>query len=58
MPIARKASLQRFLQKRKQRITASEPYKKAEVASPAPTPEKSFAAVMPVKDEPATWLGL
>uniref|UniRef100_A0A0D3HD89 Protein TIFY n=1 Tax=Oryza barthii TaxID=65489 RepID=A0A0D3HD89_9ORYZ len=56
MPIARKASLQRFLQKRKHRITTtSEPYKKAAVASPAP--EKSFA-VAPVKDEPATWLGL
>uniref|UniRef100_A0A0D9XJA6 Protein TIFY n=1 Tax=Leersia perrieri TaxID=77586 RepID=A0A0D9XJA6_9ORYZ len=57
MPIARKASLQRFLQKRKHRITTtSDPYKKPVTASPEP--EKSFAAVKPVKDEPATWLGL
>ncbi|KAL5225673.1 hypothetical protein ABZP36_012312 [Zizania latifolia] len=57
MPIARKASLQRFLQKRKQRIVTSSPYQKAAMASPAP--EKSFAVVNPVKDEPASlWLGL
>ncbi|KAF0892760.1 hypothetical protein E2562_017723 [Oryza meyeriana var. granulata] len=56
MPIARKASLQRFLQKRKHRIITSDPYKKA--VAPSPAPDKSFAAVKPVKDEPATWLGL
>ena len=50
LPIARKASLQRFLQKRKHRISGNDPYQKA-------TAEKG-AGVKPVKDEPASWLGL
>ncbi|XP_062200807.1 protein TIFY 11d-like [Phragmites australis] len=56
LPIARKASLQRFLQKRKHRISATDPYHK-ETASPAP--EKDTAGGKSVKDEPAaSWLGL
>jgi len=50
LPIARKASLQRFLQKRKHRISTNDPYQKASA-------EKD-AAVKTVKDEPASWLGL
>ncbi|KAL6867229.1 hypothetical protein ACP4OV_015253 [Aristida adscensionis] len=56
MPIARKASLQRFLEKRKSRLTAGDPY-------PAPTPSPSPAAASestkPVKkEEDAPWLGV
>ncbi|KAM0845525.1 hypothetical protein ACQ4PT_047753 [Festuca glaucescens] len=52
LPIARKASLQRFLQKRKHRISTNDPYQKA-------TPEKDAGVKAPVKDDdPASWLGL
>ncbi|CAN6305306.1 unnamed protein product [Urochloa humidicola] len=56
LPIARKASLQRFLQKRKHRIGATEPYNKVTAASPVPVPEKKeFAG----SGKPAaSWLGL
>ncbi|XP_062210102.1 protein TIFY 11c-like [Phragmites australis] len=46
-PIARKASLQRFLEKRKNRIAAADPY-------PAAVSESS----KPVKDDGAPWLGV
>ncbi|KAG8091327.1 hypothetical protein GUJ93_ZPchr0012g20540 [Zizania palustris] len=49
IPIARKVSLQQFLQKRKQRIATSNPYQKVAMASPAP--EKSLAVLNP-------WLAL
>ncbi|CAN6293691.1 unnamed protein product [Urochloa humidicola] len=53
LPIARKASLQRFLQKRKHRISTTEPYNKVTAASPVP--EKEVAG----SGKPAaSWLGL
>nr|CAB3494802.1 unnamed protein product [Digitaria exilis] len=54
LPIARKASLQRFLQKRKQ----SEPYNK--VMTAPPLPEKDIVGSgKPAQDVPAaSWLGL
>jgi jasmonate ZIM domain-containing protein len=51
MPIARKASLKRFLEKRKNRITAGDPYPAA-----AATTESSKPAA--VKEEGAPWLGV
>ncbi|RLN40953.1 hypothetical protein C2845_PM01G05090 [Panicum miliaceum] len=48
MPIARKASLKRFLEKRKNRLTAGDPY-------PAAASESSKPAV---KDEGAPWLSV
>jgi hypothetical protein len=48
MPIARKASLKRFLEKRKNRLTAGDPY-------PAAANESSKPAV---KDEGAPWLSV
>ncbi|KAF8720602.1 hypothetical protein HU200_023671 [Digitaria exilis] len=58
LPIARKASLQRFLQKRKQRIITSEPYNK--VMTAPPLPEKDIVGSgKPAQDVPAaSWLGL
>ncbi|RCV42899.1 hypothetical protein SEVIR_9G255300v4 [Setaria viridis] len=58
LPIARKASLQRFLQKRKHRINAAEPYNKV---TASPVPEKDITGSgKPATDEPAaaSWLGL
>ncbi|CAN6285472.1 unnamed protein product [Urochloa humidicola] len=49
MPIARKASLKRFLQKRKNRLTAGDPY-------PAAASESSKPAA--VQEEGAPWLGV
>ncbi|XP_066342227.1 protein TIFY 11d-like [Miscanthus floridulus] len=66
LPIARKASLQRFLQKRKERIGAAmEPYPKPKVAA-SPAPEKDVPAtanskqvMTALKDGPAaSWLRL
>jgi jasmonate ZIM domain-containing protein len=48
MPIARKASLKRFMEKRKNRLTAGDPY-------PAAANESSKPAV---KDEGAPWLSV
>ncbi|PWA81272.1 ZIM-domain protein 5 [Artemisia annua] len=48
LPMARKASLARFLEKRKERITARAPYKQQEGTS---TPSKQ-------QDESNTWFGL
>ncbi|OEL19663.1 Protein TIFY 11c [Dichanthelium oligosanthes] len=48
MPIARKASLKRFLEKRKNRLTAGDPY-------PAAASESSTKPA--VKEEGAPWLG-
>ncbi|CAN6302061.1 unnamed protein product [Urochloa humidicola] len=49
MPIARKASLKRFLEKRKNRLTAGDPY-------PAAASESSKPAAL--KEEGAPWLGV
>lgn len=66
LPIARKASLQRFLQKRKERIGAAiEPYPKPKVVA-SPAPEKDVPAtgnskqvMTALKEKPAaSWLGL
>ncbi|KAL6649329.1 hypothetical protein ACP70R_013553 [Stipagrostis hirtigluma subsp. patula] len=53
MPIARKASLQRFLEKRKSRLTAGDPYPAP--SSPAAASESSSK---PAKDGGAPWLGV
>ncbi|RLN19942.1 protein TIFY 10B-like [Panicum miliaceum] len=57
LPIARKASLQRFLQKRKHRINTAEPYSKVTASL---LPEKDVAGSgNPARDGPAaSWLGL
>jgi jasmonate ZIM domain-containing protein len=51
MPIARKASLQRFLEKRKSRLAAAEPYP----VSPARAAKETRK---PVGDGGAPWLGV
>ncbi|KAL6642968.1 hypothetical protein ACP70R_021149 [Stipagrostis hirtigluma subsp. patula] len=52
LPLARKASLQRFLEKRKHRITANNLYRRV----PA---HEDVAGGKPMEDEPgASWLGL
>ncbi|CAL4916496.1 unnamed protein product [Urochloa decumbens] len=53
LPIARKASLQRFLQKRKHRISATEPYNKV-TASPVPEAKDVAGSGKPAP----SWLGL
>ncbi|CAL4912906.1 unnamed protein product [Urochloa decumbens] len=50
MPIARKASLKRFLEKRKNRLTAGDPYPVAPSESTKPAAVK--------KEEGAAWLGV
>ncbi|CAL4937882.1 unnamed protein product [Urochloa decumbens] len=50
MPIARKASLKRFLEKRKNRLTAGDPYPVAASESTKPAAVK--------KEEGAPWLGV
>ncbi|CAN6324072.1 unnamed protein product, partial [Urochloa humidicola] len=58
LPIARKASLQRFLQKRKHRITATEPYNKG-TASLVPEKDITTGSGKPAREEPvASWLAL
>ncbi|CAD6202356.1 unnamed protein product [Miscanthus lutarioriparius] len=52
MPLARKVSLKRFLEKRKNRLTAADPYPAA-AASESSTKQPSA-----VKDEGAPWLGV
>lgn len=51
MPLARKVSLKRFLEKRKNRLTAADPY-------PATASESSTKPLPAVKDEGAPWLGV
>lgn len=52
MPLARKVSLKRFLEKRKNRLTAADPYPPAEVAS-----ESTSTTTKPVvKEESAPWV--
>ncbi|WVZ58775.1 hypothetical protein U9M48_009006 [Paspalum notatum var. saurae] len=62
LPIARKVSLKRFLQKRKERIGAIEPYPKVTATSPAAetdVPAAGKTVTTTVKDKPAaSWLGL
>ncbi|KAL6660220.1 hypothetical protein ACP70R_002342 [Stipagrostis hirtigluma subsp. patula] len=53
MPIARKASLQRFLEKRKSRLTAGDPY-----PAPSSPAAASESPSKPVKDGGAPWLGV
>ncbi|CAL4933229.1 unnamed protein product [Urochloa decumbens] len=53
LPIARKASLQRFLQKRRHRISATEPYNKV-TASPVHEAKDVAGSGKPA----ASWLGL
>jgi len=53
MPLARKVSLKRFLEKRKNRLTAADPYPAAAAASESSTKQPSA-----VKDEGAPWLGV
>ncbi|TKV97867.1 hypothetical protein SEVIR_9G522600v4 [Setaria viridis] len=50
MPIARKASLKRFLEKRKNRLTAGDPYPVAAT--------ESMSSKAAVKEEGAPWLGV
>lgn len=52
MPLARKVSLKRFLEKRKNRLTAADPYPAAAAASESSTKPPA------VKDEGAPWLGV
>ena len=51
MPLARKVSLKRFLEKRKNRLTAADPY-------PAAASESSTKQPPAVKEEGAPWLGV
>jgi len=52
MPLARKVSLKRFLEKRKNRLTAADPY-------PAAAASESSTKLPPaVKEEGAPWLGV
>jgi jasmonate ZIM domain-containing protein len=51
MPLARKVSLKRFLEKRKNRLTAADPY-------PAAAASESTTKPPAVKDEGAPWLGV
>jgi jasmonate ZIM domain-containing protein len=55
MPLARKVSLKRFLEKRKNRLTAADPYPAAAPAVASESPTKQPPAV---KDEGAPWLGV
>lgn len=54
MPLARKVSLKRFLEKRKNRLTTADPYPAAAAASESSTKPPAAA----VKDEGAPWLGV
>jgi len=54
MPLARKVSLKRFLEKRKNRLTAADPYPAAAAAAS----ESSTKQPSAVKDEGAPWLGV
>uniref|UniRef100_A0ACD5TUK6 Uncharacterized protein n=1 Tax=Avena sativa TaxID=4498 RepID=A0ACD5TUK6_AVESA len=51
MPVARKISLRRFLEKRKGRLAAADPY-------PPPTRAANYSAGKPVEDGGAPWLGI
>ncbi|WVZ55689.1 hypothetical protein U9M48_006317 [Paspalum notatum var. saurae] len=53
MPLARKVSLRRFLEKRKNRLTAADPYPASTAASESTTSTKPA-----VKQEAAPWLGV
>ncbi|KAF0891310.1 hypothetical protein E2562_009485 [Oryza meyeriana var. granulata] len=53
MPIARKVSLQRFLEKRKNRLTATEPLP---AASPPESEKKEESSKRAKKDDGASWL--
>lgn len=56
MPLARKVSLKRFLEKRKNRLTAADPY--PALSSAAAASESSTKQLPAVKDEGAPWLGV
>lgn len=60
LPIARKVSLQRFLQKRKERIAATEPYPEPEKDDVPATATATGWKATALKDKPApaSWLGL
>lgn len=61
LPVARKVSLQRFLQKRKERIAATEPYpepEKDDVPATATATAGWQATALKDKPAPASWLGL
>lgn len=55
MPLARKVSLKRFLEKRKNRLTAADPYPAAAATAAA---SESSTKPPAVKDEGAPWLGV
>lgn len=56
MPLARKVSLKRFLEKRKNRLTAADPYPAA--AATAAAASESSTKPPAVKDEGAPWVGV
>lgn len=56
MPLARKVSLKRFLEKRKNRLTAADPYPAAAAAAAAAS--ESSTKPPAVKDEGAPWVGV
>ncbi|NP_001357488.1 Protein TIFY 11c [Zea mays] len=55
MPLARKVSLKRFLEKRKNRLTAADPYPAAAATAAA---SESSTKPPAVKDEGAPWVGV
>lgn len=58
LPIARKASLHRFLAKRKSRLAAADPYPAPPLAAPAAGAAKETAGKAVPEDGGAPWLGV